>query len=106
MSDITREFIRIIFNEAGLTKNLWDIPSSNEMTGIVYYITEVAKSSLVLRSYNSIYGLTRNEIAYESVGAHTNLMAALVDRALNYYYRSEDDLAKEGYTYREIMEAV
>ncbi|MBQ3464969.1 HD domain-containing protein [Candidatus Saccharibacteria bacterium] len=106
MSDITREFIKLMFCEAKLTKNPWDLPSANEMIGIVYQITEVAKSSLVLRSYNNIYGLTKNDSAFESVGAHTNLMAILVDRALNFYYRTEEDLEKEGYTYREIMEAV
>ena len=65
MSDITREFIKLMFCEAKLTKNPWDLPSANEMIGIVYQITEVAKSSLVLRSYNTdstpLRGAIRNK---------------------------------------------
>ena len=34
-------------------------------------------------------------------------MAVLIDRALNFYYKTEEELiAQEGYTYREIMETV
>ncbi len=106
MSETTREYIRIMFGEASLTKNPWIVPSANEMLGIAYHIAEIAKSSLVLRSYNSIYGLTKNDMSYESVGAHTNLMAALVDRAISFYYEDDKSLAETGYTYREIMEAV
>lgn len=106
MSEITREFIRIIFNEARMTKNPWNVPSASEVTNIAHQIKEVAKSSLEPRSYNRIYGLSKNEYAFESVGAHTNLVSVLIDRALSFYYKSEEDLKRTGYTYREIMEAV
>lgn len=106
MKGVKEEYCRIIFDEATLTKNPWHTPSANEMYGIAKQIGEFSESALVLRSYNNRYGLTKTERAYESVGAHTNIVAAIADRALDWYKQTESPILNEGYSYREIMEAI
>ncbi len=100
-----QEYIKIIQNEKKLTGKPWKLPNANEIGDISYQIAEVAESSLVLRSFNNNYKLTKDKRAFESVGAHTNLMITIVDRALSFLYKTESELLKEGYSYREIMEA-
>lgn len=68
-------------------------------------IMEVALSASILRSYNNTYNLSNDTRAYESVGAHTNLVLTILDRALFYEYGSNFKKTPEGFTYREIMEA-
>ncbi|MBO7132488.1 HD domain-containing protein [Candidatus Saccharibacteria bacterium] len=106
MKGVKEKYCRIIFNEATLTTNPWHTPSADEMYGIATQIGEIAESALVLRSYNNRYNLTKNERAYESVGAHTNIVSAIADRALGWYRQTDNRILDEGYSYREIMEAV
>ena len=120
---IFEEYTRIIEEERKLLssrlphgKDPW-ILSVIENAGVIYgstlQIAESAKSSLLPRSYNKIYGLNCDSLAYESVGGHTNLMSALVDRALLFIYgpdfgtvRAGHPYTIDGFSYREIMEAV
>ena len=106
MPTIQEKFSRVILNEAALTENKWDIPGINEIEGITCQVAEATKSSLVLRSYAGRYGLTNSNVAFESVGAHTNLVSILVDRMLSFHHDLDTDAPIDGYTYREIMEAV
>lgn len=64
---------------------------------------EVARSSLVLRSYVNRYHLSNDIMAQESVGAHTNLVSMLVDRAATH---DKEFSKKLEYSYREMMEVV
>lgn len=66
-------------------------------------IYEVAKSSFILRSYINRYNLSDDALTHESVAAHTNLVAMLVDRAIAH---NADFAKKLEYSYREIMEAI
>ena len=79
----------------------------DEMYNTATRLLEIAKLSLLSRSFNQNYHLTSASVAYESVAAHTNLMAAIVDYAINYecenYIPIEENFS---FTYREIMEAV
>lgn len=101
--DILSRFRYIMAEESKL--NNWVIPSAEEIFNTVEQIKEFAYAGTVMRSYNRRYGLTDNTISYESDGAHTNLMAAIVDRALLYQDTPHVFIPNE-YTYREIMEAV
>ncbi len=103
---VEQEYIRIIQNERKLTDNPWRIPSANTIGNISYQISEIAEQALVLRSFNNNYKVTKDKRAFESVGAHTNLMMAIVDRAISFLYETESELLEEGYSYREIMEVV
>lgn len=73
---------------------------------IVWQLLEVAKSSLVPRSYNTPYGLTRDNKAWESVGAHTNLVFAIMDQALWYVYGNSFVHTVDMYSYKHIVEAI
>lgn len=101
--EIMQEYDRIMAKENELRSNL--IPLANLEAGKVYrYVSrliEVAKSSLVIRSYIEKYNLDDSPIAFESVSAHTNLVMAIADIALVNKHFTEDT-----YSYREIMEAI
>lgn len=80
---------------------------------LVARIYEYARSSFVSRSYNSIYNLYSKDFVYESVAAHTNLVASVMTAALDFRYgygfgtESQLDFrTDDGYSYREIMETV
>lgn len=103
---IKEEFSRIILHEAALARNIWDLPSVDEVFHTALYLGEIAESSLILRSYNNRYSLTYEKDAFESVGAHTNLTMAIIDRMLGFYYGPDINLPEDEYTYREIMEAI
>ncbi|MBR3143771.1 hypothetical protein IKF12_01020 [Candidatus Saccharibacteria bacterium] len=120
---ILQEYSRIIKEELKIKSidttydNFWMlqhiISDANAIYGYTMQIAEVAKSSLLSRSYNKIYNLSDNAIAYESVGGHTNLVSALMDRALISTYGPDFGGANAGYpctidgfSYRDIMEAV
>lgn len=82
----------------------------------VYYMTcrilEVTKSEFVSRSYNSRYGLSSDEIVFESVAAHTNLASYILDLALDTIYAKKSETPGffwrtfNGYTHREMIEAM
>lgn len=74
---------------------------------ITWQLLEIARSSLIPRSYNAIYGLTQERNILESVGAHTNLVAAIMDQALWYIYGdSSVHYTIDRYTYQHIVEAI
>ncbi|MBQ9180650.1 hypothetical protein IJ135_00960 [Candidatus Saccharibacteria bacterium] len=117
--NILDEFRRIYAEEIdqrqGWTKFSSDSAefSAEDFYRIAKQLMEVAKSSLVLRSYVNRYGLSNAATADESVGAHTNLVLALIDKALDFYYGptfgepdGEFPRTLDGYSYREITEAV
>ena len=122
---ILTEYQRIMENEARVNKPPefflpGSIPSSasvlsaTEVYKMTLQIAEIAKSCLVPRGYVERFNLNDSEIAHESVGAHTLLVMTLVDRALSHYYSPEFGnkdtcewpITLDGYSYREIMEAV
>ncbi len=105
---IARQYNNIMTEEAKLHAENWDIVNAKEIWGTALQILEYTKASTVLRSYNWNYGLTDPEArtTLESDGGHTNLMSAIVDRALAYRYGPHLRFTEDGYTYREIMEAV
>lgn len=108
MMTVFEEYRRVMADEKRLSGRAWQIPDAKELSFIVAQIAHVAKNSLVLRSYNIQYGLTKKNVAYESVGGHTNLMLALVDRAMSFRYGEDFEFVEtpDGYSYREIVEAV
>ncbi len=79
--------------------------SSEEAYNTTYQILEIASSALVSRGYNRIYNITEENVAYESVSAHTNLGIALIDRFWMFIYGPDVFKTVDGYSYREVMEA-
>lgn len=102
-------YYSIMKNEEANLSKIWSryVFNADMMYNTTKRLLEVAKLSMLSRSYNNNYHLTSSIIAYESVGAHTNLMMALVDFALKLEC---DEMVKTetifGFTYREIIEAV
>ena len=93
--------------ENRISGNNWHVPIAKEMYNIAAQIAEFAENSTVLRSYTRKYGnLTDDIISFESDGAHVNLMSAMVDRAFSWYYGPSTLYTDDGYSYREIMEAI
>ena len=106
IKDIARDFAATFRNEEKLAKAHWTVPDFNELYGMCYRLGEIAQSSLVLRSYSKTYLSCKENFAYESVGAHTNLMISLVLEVLRFYSTKEIYLATEGYNLHHIIEAV
>jgi len=84
-----------------------------EISGLLYRIRQTLKLSLLPRSYISRYGLSAEEIAHESVGAHTNLVMDLISEALSYWYGPDFGRpggnwleTVDGFSLAEIMTAV
>ena len=102
---IHKAYKQIMLAESALSPYQWPVPDVRKIFATVTQISEIAKSNIVLRSYANNYNLTRDRIAYESVGAHTNLMLAMLDRALSFQYGQNFTTTSDGYTYREVMEA-
>ena len=99
------EYERIMQKESDYMGKYWTLPPVGEVFKTVKQLDQIAESSSVLRSYNNRYGLTRDEYAYESVAAHTNLGLAMLDRCLSYMYGPDMDLP-DVYSYRELMEVL
>lgn len=57
-----------------------------QIYNVVERIIEITKNSTILRSGNNTGKLTNDSIAFESDGAHTNLVRSLVKYALDIYY--------------------
>lgn len=110
--DFTEAYSKIMAAETKLARDrddYWEYPIAEEMYGVARQILEFAKAGTVPRSYVSRYGLTRDRgktIAYESDGAHTNLMSAIVDRALRFRYGILPQFTEDGHAYHSVMEAV
>lgn len=96
--------------EEGLPFSITECPE--EVYAITWRLLENARSEFVSRSYNTRYNLTEENVVYESVAAHSNLMNALVTHALDFCYGTQfggDGQIRrtgDGYTYREIIEVV
>lgn len=128
---ISKEYRRIMTEEyklqTGFSKSRTLLSSfyvrpPHEVRWLTEQIAEIARNSLVPRSYITRYGLEKSlpearengqtvQIVHESVAAHTNLFMALMDRALGSIYDGtlgspEQQTTSDGYTYREIMEAI
>ena len=70
----------------GVVRHDYMIFQPLQMENIACRLLEVAKNSTVLRCGNNMAGLTNDKMAYESDGAHANLMRATMDCALDYYF--------------------
>lgn len=107
--NISIEYKRIIENELRIN-NPKNAQTSLIVNDAIYVINvakrilEIAKNSTVLRCGNRIGHLTEEQIAYESDGAHTNLVRALTDYILDAVY--EQTGYSLNYTRREIDEAI
>ena len=85
-----------------------------EIYKVVWRIFEAIHSGFVSRSYNLTYNLYDGEMVYESVGAHTNVVSAIATEALDFHYGGEFGVLGrkscvktiDGYSYRDIMEAI
>lgn len=71
-----------------------------------WQIFEVAKSAFVSRSYNALYNLCQDEIVYESVSAHTNLVSAIATWAFDMVSITNETCPTDGYSFKEIQEAI
>ena len=95
---ITSQYEEIIKKELTLkasqhTRNVIDIDSffilqfpEEQIKGTALRLLEIAKNSTVLRCGNVLGHLTNDTIAYESDGAHTNLVRAMVKYAMDFIY--------------------
>ena len=110
--DILEKYEEIMHNEAVFRAARTDDPCDHYlplerpamMRDITLRIMEVAKSSTVLRSGNITGKLTKSCIAFESDGAHTNLVQALVKCALDSRYGW--GVSPPNYDRTEIHEAI
>lgn len=108
MMSLISEYLYIIDNELRMAEpanNLRDalIGEPNSIKNTAKRILEIAENSTVLRCGNRIGHLTRDTIAYESDGAHTNLVRAIANYALDFVYGWGES---PGFTRREIDEAI
>ena len=99
--------------------HLFDYPgdvmkNAEDIYHAVWRIFETTRASFVPRSYNLSYNLTDSNIVYESVAAHTNMVIAIATEALDFLYDGDFGIlikkgrgkTVDGYSYREIMEAI
>lgn len=105
--DIYATYYHVIAREGRLSREFQTCPpTAEEILNLTDQIKCIVESATVLRACATLGGLTKDEIAYESVSAHTNLVSALVDRVLSYEYGPYFDKTEDGFTYREIMEVI
>ncbi len=100
------EYKRILAQEKKLVDHSWSESLNNpeEVIGQTIQLFEVARSSMIPRSFIKNYGLDSSDIAHESIGAHANLGSELVDRAIMNICDGYPSYAKLGYSYRQIMQ--
>lgn len=108
MNDCSK-FLKIMDKEARLNyKRLpkWSNKLNNPLVikGVATRVLEIAKNSAVIRVGVKTGHLTKDNTAYESDGAHTNLVRALVDYALDFIYGWNN--SPPFYDRREMGEAV
>ena len=88
--------------------NLAIIDRPAEIFQMVQRIYSNAALNCVPRSYNTSYNLTKSEIAFESIGGHTNLVCAILDEALNFFYgysfATSQNFTIDGYPHAVLME--
>ena len=105
--DIFKEYLRIMQGEMSLAGPGKRNPIVYDMMyfrDLARRVLEIALSSTKLRCCGPIGHLTDAKVAFESVGAHTNLMSAIVDYALDYVYGH--DVIPMRYSRRDMLEAV
>lgn len=103
--DLYQEFRRIMKEESKFNPAC-EYYASHDIDPIYMmskHISEVCKASFVGRSYNMRYGLTECNQVFESVGAHTNLVIALIEGAMFIDGRVRENI-KDSYSYRDILE--
>lgn len=109
MKDYRHEFLKIIDKELALVnpeQSQRDTLITNPkcINNIARRILEIAKNGTVLRCGNTIGHLTDDTNAFESDGAHTNLVRAIAGYALDFIYGWGESPPR--YTRREIDEAI
>lgn len=92
---IQDRYLMILYQEMRFIPANWEsytllTSTPTQMYRIAKRILEIAKNSTVIRSGNITGRLTTDGIAYESDGAHTNLMRAMVDYAIDHVYNLSD----------------
>lgn len=104
---ILKDYDQIMQNEAKLSNKSWSLSNLEleKMYGITVQLLETVLSSRVLRSFYPVYDLSEDEFAKESVGAHTNLMVTLADRAFSAEYSRNPRVVPLERNYRALMEA-
>lgn len=89
---IYSEYLRIIHKELALKMNPHQQQYTVQLSDASYFanvsrrVLEVAKNSTVLRCCGKMGHLTLDHIAYESTGAHTNLVREIADCCLDFCY--------------------
>ena len=94
--------LKMISTQIELSRRLFD--DGYGITKAAKRILEIARNSTVLRYGNIAGRLTEEDIAYESDSAHTNLVRALVDLAIDFGYGYGFDGLR--YSRRTIGEAI
>ena len=90
-------------------KNLDKLKVPAEIFAIAERIYCNAGLNFVPRSYNGSYGLSKTEITYESVGAHTNLVGAIAEEAMDFFYGhgfGYTERTIDGYLYQDVIDAI
>ena len=90
-------------------KNLEKLKAPAEIFAIAERVYRNAGLNFVPRSYNGSYGLSKTEITFESVGAHTNLVCAIAEEALDFFYGhgfGYTERTIDGYLYQDVITAI
>lgn len=102
---ILEDFLSVMREEIKL--HGWDsstlLPRAEEIMNLTVQIFEIAYSSVIPRSYNINYGLSKDEITFESISAHTRLMTVLILKALDFVYGPDVDEYPGGYRLKDII---
>lgn len=80
--------------------------SAEELYGTMLQLSQIAYSTLISRSYNLRYNLTNCPDTFESVASHSFLIESMMDSALSFLYGPNFTQTTDGFTYREIMQAI
>ena len=80
--------------------------SAEALYGTMLQLSQIAYSTLVSRSYNLRYHLTSCPVTFESVASHSFLVENMMDSALSFLYGPNFTQTTDGFTYREIMQAI
>lgn len=106
---------QIMTKEANLMNfgSEYAVMRKTDMIETVKQVRAFALQSLVSRSWNRNYGMSMNDITFESDASHVNLFTKLFECYLDFYYGpnfGEPDAfcarTIDGYSYREIIGAI
>ena len=108
MSNIKDTYLCIMLSELDLnpvSQPYRDaVINADLIDNIAHRVIEVARNSIVLRCCAKYGHITNDEIAYESDGAHTNLVSAIADYAMDFIYTLCGRPLP--YPHRDIIEAI